>query len=401
MIRTKISFLDRYVIMMSLIPILQSYGFKTFPWITFADIWLIIFLIAFFLKDTAGNRCEKNICILIIYILAQAVITVALDNSSDIVDTLGTAARLSLLMLPVGLVIPNNSDNYTVLKPFRIVGVISSFYGILQFVLGNFFRISLSPYIPFLPILRIGMDTQQLGWINYGWLVRARSWFPEPASFAIYLLLVLSMELFILKDIKKIWMTSLIYICGIFVANSSLGTMGLLIIVFFVLLNWFFTRKKHISKMIAVLLIIFIPIIVLFVIKTGYIGRFMEHTFVNGSILQQSHFATVGNVFKSESNIMQIIFGHGLQQIDDNYLPGWIRIYYALGIIGIFLYLVFFIDLFRKSSSGKRSIILLFVILNIGTEIIVGCYFLLFVSLLALLNEEESCNTNIIERGNK
>lgn len=164
--------------------------------------------------------------------MAQAVITVALDNSSDIVDTLGTAARLSLLMLPVGLVIPNNSDNYTVLKPFRIVGVISSFYGILQFVLGNFFRISLSPYIPFLPILRIGMDTQQLGWINYGWLVRARSWFPEPASFAIYLLLVLSMELFILKDIKKIWMTSLIYICGIFVANSSLGTMGLLIIVF-------------------------------------------------------------------------------------------------------------------------------------------------------------------------
>ena len=62
--------------------------------------------------------------------------------------------------------------------------------------------------------------------------------------------------------------------------------------------------------MIAVLLIIFIPIIVLFVIKTGYIGRFMEHTFVNGSILQQSHFATVGNVFKSESNIVQIIFGH-------------------------------------------------------------------------------------------
>lgn len=108
--------------------------------------------------------------------------------------------------------------------------------------------------------------------------------------------------------------------------------------------------------MIAVLLIIFIPIIVLFVIKTGYIGRFMEHTFVNGSILQQSHFATVGNVFKSESNIVQIIFGHGLQQIDDNYLPGWIRIYYALGIIGIFLYLVF-LSIFSEKVAAEKEVL--------------------------------------------
>ena len=278
------------------------------------------------------------------------------------------------------------------ISSFRFIGVTSAIYACIQFIFGTFFRISLSPYLPLLPVVREGIEEQQLGWIDYGWMVRARAWFSEPSTLAIFLILAIFIELYLANNDKNKKYFVSIYILGVFISHSSTGTITLA----FLLLNYIYLyikNKKYklsISKILTMSLLV--PLFLIILYNTGYIERFVNHAFAGGDGLsKQSHFIDIYLIFKNEFSFFEFLLGHGMQAVVGAYLPGWVRTFYSLGIVGILLYILPFIIIAKKNIL-TLALVLLFCILNIGTEIMLGVYFLLYMSIIFILNDNEANN---------
>lgn len=128
-----------------------------------------------------------------------------------------------------------------------------------------------------------------------------------------------------------------------------------------------------------------LPVCLIFLYKGGYIDSFISHTFVNGQGLSaQSHFTDIGSAFRNNTGFWNIVIGNGMQDVEAGYLPGWFRTYYCLGIVGVLLYISAFFKTFKHASRRLRVLVLVFVGLNFGTEIMLGVFILLFMSVITL-----------------
>lgn len=368
---------------MPLLPILILYGFGALPFLTFSDYILIIFILANIVENRFKLICNNYFSPLIIYLLIEPLILLLISPQNlDFVDAAGTAWKLALYIFGISLLAKNLRKNIFV-KSIRFIGVCSTVYGFLQFLLGTYAHISLSPYLPFFPVLRIGLDTQQEGWISYNWIVRPRAWFSEPSTFAIFLLLALLVELFVVSKEERKKKLCFLYAFGIIISRSSTGVFALAIL----MVAWLLLNPEDflykIPKKNIVAFLILLPICALFLYKGGYIESFTSHTFVNGQgLLAQSHFTDIGQAFKDNSNVMTVLFGNGMQDVEAGYLPGWFRVYYCLGITGVIFYVAGFYKMFRLSKKNGRIIVLIFVTLNFGTEVMLGVFMLLYMSVV-------------------
>lgn len=380
-----------YCLIIPVLPIMGMYGFSELPFLTFSDYLLMICYILWgiYALNKKKAQCRASFLPLVVYLLLHPMI-LALYAASDIdwVDAIGTSWRLAFYVFPLCILSPYHLDKNLLIKAFRFIGVTSSIYAIAQFCFGTFLSISLSPYLPFLPILREGIEKQQLGWIDYGWMVRARAWFSEPSTLAIFLILAVFIELFLLNSIKKKKFLTC-YFLGIFISHSSTGTVGLL----FLLMSYAYIYVKRkgfkIPTRVMLGICLIMPIVILFLIRSGYVAQFISHAFVDGAGLsQQSHFSSITGIFQKDFNFFEILFGNGMQETVEGYLPGWIRTFYSLGIVGIILYSFAFILSMRQNSSARMVLVMLFSFLNIGTEIMLGVYLLLYFSVLEIFECE-------------
>lgn len=385
-----------YSKLMPLFPILILYGFKSVAFLTFSDYMLLAFIMLDIVSHQFKVIYNKTFMPLILYLIFQPVILGAfLSNKIDVIDATGTAWRLALYIFGIALLQKQLiKEQFT--RTIRWVGVASALYGFFQFFLGTYFHVSLSPYLPFLPILRTGLKEQQDGWIAYNWTVRPRAWFSEPSTFSIYLLMALLIELFIVQ--KKNNKLCVVYILGILISHSSTGTIGLIILV----LAWAFLLPEEvlyrIPRKAMVALICIMPIGIGILYKSGYIDSFIGHTFANGQGLSsQSHFIDVQAALSEKTSLLQFCIGKGMQDVEAGYLPGWFRTYYCLGMMGVLLYIGTFLRVFRRCSRRARVVVLTFVGLNIGTEIMLGVFMLLYMSAVLLPGgvDEDEWNENV------
>lgn len=379
-----------YSITLPLFPMLTLYGFKILPFVTFADYLLLFFMIAEI--STKGFRLVFNRIFvpLIAYLILQPVVLLCFSSINlDTIDALGTSWRLTIYIFGVSL-LQKNLQKEEFVKSIRIIGVSSTVYGFFQFFLGTYAHISLSPYLPLFPVLRTGLKEQQDGWIAYNWTVRPRAWFSEPSTFAIFLLLALLIELFVVQRDNRKNVLCLIYAFGIIISHSSTGTIGLIILV----LAWMLICPQdflyRIPKKIVIGILLLIPLCSFLLYKSGYIDTFIGRTFADGRGLSaQSHFAFIEGAFSEDTNLLQFFFGKSLQEVATGYLPGWFAAYYCLGAVGVLLYIGVFYTVFKRSFLRSRIIVLTFVGLNFGTEIMLGIFMLLYMS--AALLQDDSC----------
>lgn len=373
-----------YSIFLVLMPILQLYGFIELPFVTFSEYIAVLFIVIMLIKKRI--LCfDKNFLPVMFYIFLQPLLLFFYTpEETDMVDAMGTAWKLALYIFTLCFLVKNYLNRAYLLKTVRMVAAVSSVYGIAQFVCGTFFNISLSMYLPFLPVIRTELLEQQNGWMALGWIVRARAWFSEPATFAIFLLWAIMMELFIESERKHRWRYSILYAVGIFVSTSSTGCVGLLFIIAAYVVMYPNFLKKKFSKRFILCILVLLPFAIYLLIRLGYIEYFWNHLFANGKgISSQSHFADVKEIFQGKSNLFEILFGHGLQETS-GYLPGWIRTYHNLGIVGVTLYIYGFLKLYFQATKNLKIFILVFMGLNIGTEIMLGVYLVQYMSPLFL-----------------
>lgn len=379
-----------YSITLPLFPMLLLYGFKILPFVTFADYLLLFFMIAEI--STKGFRLVFNRIFvpLIAYLILQPVVLLCFSSIKlDPIDALGTSWRLAFYIFGIAI-LKKNLQKECFVKSVRFIGASSTVYGFFQFFLGTYAHISLSPYLPFLPVLRTGLKEQQDGWIAYNWTVRPRAWFSEPSTFAIFLLMALLIELFVVHRDKRKNMLCLIYAFGIIISHSSTGTIGLILLV----LAWMLICPEdflyRIPKNIMIGIAIFLPVCLFLLYKSGYIDTFIGHTFANGrGLSSQSHFAFIEGAFSEDTSFLQAFFGKSLQEVAAGYLPGWFGAYYCLGAVGVLLYIGVFYKVFKISMRRSRIIVLTFIGLNFGTEIMLGIFMLLYMS--AALLQDDNC----------
>lgn len=387
---TKKSIEKWYSIILPLFPMLILYGFEILPFLTFSDYLLLFFVMAEIIKREYRLVYDKAFVPLIIYLVVQPILLLLFASDQlDFIDAAGTAWKLALYIFGIAILKKNLQKEYFV-KTVRFIGVSSTVYGFLQFFLGTYAHISLSPYLPFLPVLRTGLKEQQDSWIAYNWTVRPRAWFSEPSTFAIFLLMALLVELFVVYRDKRKNVLCLIYVFGIVISHSSTGAFGLIIL----LLAWMLIYPQdflyRLPKKIIIVMLLLLPLCAFLLYKSGYVDSFIGHTFVNGQGLSsQSHFIDIQAAMSEGTNVLQFLFGHGMQDVKAGYLPGWIRTYYCLGTIGVLLYAVGFYRVCRRCSRRARIIVLAFIGLNFGTEIMLGVFMLLYMS--AALLQDDSC----------
>ncbi len=384
-------------LILAVLPIMQLYGFSFFPSLTFADYLLLIFiLISIFTVKGLNNLYWLA---LTVYLLAQPLLILCLttNNAIHTFDMVGTAWRLAFYTISICFfskqVVTINGLQWAL----RIIGTINVIYAVLQFFCGTYLRVSLTPYLPFLPIVRTGLEDQQIGWINLGMIIRARGFFAEPSHIAIFLLLALFVEL-LMPNKNKYYV--FVYIIGIIVSYSSTGFIALAVIfLYYIVLNRRILLSNLIGrKMLIGILLILAMFILLWI--SGYLRNIINHIFSNGEgITSQSHFKDIFATLRQPTSMIEHFIGHGLQDVKTGYTPGWIRTYYCLGILGVVLYLYVFLQCFIKTNSFGRAILFLFIFLNIGTEIMLGLFLIVFMAVIIQFNQIERATIKYIGIG--
>lgn len=379
-----------YSILLPFFPILTLYGFRFLPYVTFSDYLLIAFIIADVFVNRGKIRFSNAFVALIVYLMIQPfLLLVYASDGLDFVDAAGTAWKLALYIFGIVL-LSKNLDKKVFTKSMRFVGAANTVYGFFQFLLGTYAHTLLSPYLPFLPVLRTGLDDHYRAVISYGWVVRPRAWFSEPSTLAIFLLLGLFVELFVVQPEERKKGMCLVYIFGIIISRSSTGIIGLAAL----FLSWMLLCPSDLlyrtPKKVVVSILCALPICLIVLYITGFITAFIDHTFEGGQgLAAQSHFAYISAAFQGQNfSVLEQLFGHGRQEVATGYLPGWFGTYYCLGIIGVVLYIIGFAKVFKLSSKYRKIIILVFVFLNFGTEIMLGVFILQYMS-VALLSDNE------------
>ncbi|MCH5332156.1 MAG: hypothetical protein J1E33_07135, partial [Alistipes sp.] len=80
----------------------------------------------------------------------------------------------------------------------------------------------------------------------------------------------------------------------------------------------------------------------------------------------------------------ELIFGQGMYDpaLYPEYLAGYARLFICFGLLGVIVFLFAIFSLYRRRLQLSNILLILFLILNIGTEIALGPYLLVYISLI-------------------
>lgn len=207
---------------------------------------------------------------------------------------------------------------------------------------------------------------------NYN-LFRPSSFFTEPAHYATFV-----SSFVLLTSLREVNKKSIILMlfctAGILVSGSTTG-MAITGVI------WAYWGVRVLSKKNSVKYIF--PIVILglvgfyFVSKTNSFQIMMMRTFQTQNALN-SRFEWL-DTFKVMKGPTEWLFGLGnsneVTQLT-GWIPGWIIVLTNYGIVGVFLFLLSYLMLFLRSGKNSRFIILYFVIMGVGTELVADMYVL-------------------------
>lgn len=383
-------------------PILNRYK-SPFPIITLSEFLMVIFWIISLMeriRKRTGYLIAVELLPFCIYLVLQGIFAAARYEKIIAENAVGTTVRLlflygSLLFL---------SRTYFRLKYgvryIKVTATILAIYGILQTIFARI-GIYLTTYIPFLPVYAdktANSDVLILERATYGIVYRCFSFLNEPAHLCTYLLLALGLELFLKDNDRQHKLRLILYISCCFISMSSTGIIVVIItLIIFFFSKKGFTKEKIASFLLTGILFAFIGSVLLNTLDIWDV--FMQKTFGGKNIslkglLSSSRFNGIENVFSENSTGREIVFGKGL--IDArSYLPGWPRVYYCLGIAGLLLILMMLIHLYRSGTFLQKKLNIIYIILNIGTEVLFGNFAVIYMPFL--LAEKVNASTSILD----
>jgi hypothetical protein len=359
-------------------PILHRYR-AIIPILTLSEFLMILLLGMLILKRKKFMIDKKTVAI-VLYLIFSAIWAIVIP-SNNTQDAVGTTARL-ITIYSLLCIIPTFFDycyGYRILlKISALVGI----YEILQIVFARF-GILLTTYIPFLPIMEdMNKDIYILSHFQSGFRFRPYSLLNEPAALCVYLILPLALIMFKTDKSKKEHILAVfLSACCVF----SLSATGIMVMAFIWVLYFLNRIKTGVIKRVEIVLLLFVIVSGIAIICSTDIWTYFMTQAFHGRIsmdglMQSTRFRDLNSILYNRG-LVETVLGSTLAY-NGAYLPGWIRVYYGLGILGVSLFAFYLIGIYKSSDDCQRYTMLIFMVLNIGTEIMLGGFAIYYLSFM-------------------
>ncbi len=360
-----------------------------------SDVFLFLILVAiFFLK-------KNSICIdwhFLPYFILILIQLIFLCSGELDFKKIGSTIRYLFYIGTICFCLHENFNIEFAKKVYQKVCIISTTYLIIQTVLYKFLHLYLPGYFQnsIFPVVSDQVSVLENS-VGQTWflILRPSSFFAEPAHYAEYVLGYLTIELFFEKEKVNFFVPAFLLL-GILLAMSSTGILGAVVI-----LSLYFVKrllnKKTITFLIAFLLII--PCFLYAVLNSSFFEHFSERMTEGSSTAgrMNGYSDMFNNVFE---NPFFLIFGEGMGSSLDHYLAGFARLINYFGLVGLlcFVFVVGLILFDKKISLYQKILLFVFLILNVGTELLFQPFVFVFLPfILCIPSEKRSVNVSLCD----
>lgn len=360
-----------------LFPIFHRYR-SIIPIFTVSEFITFTYMAYYFLKQRVMRLNMRMLSVAALLILASIwALVVSPENIA--LNTALSTLRIALTYFFVAVLATRMDYEYGINFLIRFSSLIG-IYEILQIIFARM-SIYLTTYIPFLPIYDgFNKDEFILSQQAVGLHYRPYSLLNEPAALGCYLALPLLFCLMRSKQNSKYFLGAIFFSsCGALTASSTSVFCIALIWGIFLLKD---LKKGTISRKSLFIVVLLVPVIVMMLmLSDGW--QYILNTAFQGKIgfsglLQSDRFRDLGLNFTEHRSTLEIIFGSGLKT-REGYLPGWIWAYHGLGIVGLLTFVFFYVWCYKQGNSEQKFVTIIFAFLNIGTEIMLGCFVVYYV----------------------
>lgn len=382
-----------YCFLVATFPLLNRYT-SIIPYVTLAEFLLFLFMIVsiVFFRHTTLTYVWPTI-VITMYLLIIAASTFAFSND-NVFDLVGSTGRLAFLYFIVSFSSRDFGELKYLYRYIGNVGFIMAVYSLLQ-LLFSYVGIYLTSNIPFLKVMGINTNEKVLERAGYHLQYRPSAFFTEPSMLCIYLALALVVVLYNSELFAHLKLYAVVITIASVFSRSSTG----LIVVAFIWGIYFirYTQKSRTQAMRGLWIICAIVPVVAYImyrfqIWTYFVGRVFGS---NAGALQLSNstrFRDLARAFETKPTMIQTFVGRGIREMTD-YLPGFFRAYYCLGLIGLALFVWFMIWCLAKGDKTQRMITIVYALLNVGTEIIMGAFLIPFSVIMT--NDKQKVSTKL------
>ena len=334
---------------------------------TIADLALVLmFAIAVSRSVLSHNvKLVPSLFLFAIYLVFDGFATMTYTNSPS-GQHMTYTIRYLLYFIIFAICFKNYLDINFTIKLYGGFCVLSTIWLLMQYILMVFFHIYLPGFIARF-VTREELLTDYL-YVNHTIFYRPRSFFEEPAHYAIYVIGFLIILLLTSDTSKKISLKIFLSF-GIVLSGSTTG-LAMLALAWMVYVYRLFREKKITTKTLSLIFGLLGALYVALQSSTAQI--LIRRTFQ----INEASSGRFENVMEalSPKSALEFFFGRGayVPAISDDvgWLPGWPLIYKCYGAIGLILFFAILFSLFLHGNRNQKIFIALFVLLNIGTEMV-------------------------------
>lgn len=355
---------------MVLYPILYRY-ISFIPMITVAELIMTIIVGVIIWTKKMKFKIDKYLLPFWIYIIVRSFGSI-MSKSSNISDAIGTGLRLLLLYFFI-----SQASSFMDYKRGRryidAVSIMVGVYGLLQIVVYNW-GVILPTEIP--GFTHRDAYNEMLTLQGLGLELRIRSIFGEPSELCHYLLLPLTLALFSNDNLRRKIKLTIFYslVCII-----SLSSTAIVMVAFIWCIYIFDSRFGKVKEKLFIFCVGIAGVVT--VVQFGAWDYFLYRLFGNSGIHNATRFKSIQNLFSNGFGITDFIIGKGMADPGE-FLPGFARLFYCLGIIGVLTYVFFLYGCYRKAKADQRKVLIVFIVLNFAAAILFGEFALLYLSFI-------------------
>lgn len=368
-----------YTWIIALYPMLGLYE-SGVPKITLIEIpAIIIFIAHVLLKQKKLIVLDKNYLFLCLFVLLDSTICAYYVSDEYLVDLIGTTGRYLFLVSQLCVLVPSLVDYIKYRNALKICGIITTAYIMFQLLFSIVVHINLPAGLPFFKPINIKIRTYIDDIEKFNLIYRPRSLFSEPANYSQYTLACLADALYFQEGKPTNYFLCVFYSVGIVCSMSLLGNIVLL----FLWIQYFMRISRNAAFLKNILLLSpFIVLIAILVSRLPQIQIIIERICSDG-IFGDVRFSVFheNNIFFSR-NLIQIVFGVGL--IDVGYfMISYLKCFSSFGLIGILFLIAFIVQLYKKSYTREKFVLIIFLVMCFGSELLFGSSMLIWMTLIS------------------
>lgn len=377
-----------YSLCVALLPVFATYA-SGIPGFSVADIILVIFTGYALIcgrKDENRFSCNIELLFLGMFLIVLFDFISFFSPDAQTIDVIIRTIRYFFYILCFVYTSRKLIYVEALIKYVQIVSVCAVVFILIQYVMYRFFGVIISGFLSGLKLYVAQYATTNYA-AHYQMMYRPTSFFLEPAHFARYATIGLTLYLWDKElSIKKVIIAVFIS-CGILLSTSSQGYLLMAIVwALFLLVQVKRIKNKNLKKLIYIAIPL-APIVLMMIFKLPAVQSTIARTLAGDIDNKNTAIGArlSGFLFYSEMSVLEKIFGNGFGSIPNKaWLSSAAYWLYGSGVIVFIIYVIFMVSSIFKVKNSQRIILFIFFILFFSDDSFYSYMCVLFFSLSLL-----------------